>query len=80
MLELDTVLAEYLPQPYVADEPLLPLITARHVLSHSTGFPNWRSESGLRAGFAPGSAFHYSTEVMIYLQTAIEHLTGQPLQ
>lgn len=80
ILHLDTPLTEYLPQPYLVDEPLLPLITARQVLSHSTGFPNWRSESGLRVGFTPGSAFHYSTEGLIYLQTVIEHLTKQPLQ
>lgn len=79
VLQLDRPLIEYLPQPYLEDEPLLSRITARQVLSHSTGFPNWRSESGLRIGFMPGSAFHYSTEGLIYLQTVIEHLTGQPL-
>lgn len=80
VLDLDAPLAEYLPKPYLSDEPFLPLITARHVLSHSTGFPNWRSETGLRATFPPGSAFNYSTEGMIYLQTVVEQVTGQPIQ
>jgi CubicO group peptidase (beta-lactamase class C family) len=47
-------------------------------LSHTTGFPNWREESGLRAASYPGSKFHYSTEGLIYLQTALEYVIQQP--
>jgi CubicO group peptidase (beta-lactamase class C family) len=79
VLDLDAPLTDYLPELYVPDEPYLPLITARHALSHTTGFPNWRDESGLRAAFQPGSAFNYSTEGLIYLQTVIEHLLGQSI-
>jgi CubicO group peptidase (beta-lactamase class C family) len=79
ILNLDTPITHYLPTPYTPDEPSLSLMTVRHALSHSTGFPNWRDESGLRAGFHPGSSFHYSTEGMIYLQTALEHVIQQPL-
>ena len=79
VLGLDTPLAEYLPDAYLRNEPYLPLMTARHALSHTTGFPNWRDASGLRAAFRPGSAFHYSTEGLLYLQTVIEHLTRQSL-
>jgi CubicO group peptidase (beta-lactamase class C family) len=80
LIDLDTLLTEYLPEPYLVDEPFLPLITARHALSHATGFPNWRTETGLRAAFRPGTAFHYSTEGLIYLQTVVERLTNRPLQ
>jgi CubicO group peptidase (beta-lactamase class C family) len=79
ILDLDTPLATYLPETYLTNEPYLPLMTARHALSHTTGFPNWRDASGLRAAFRPGSAFHYSTEGLLYLQTVIEHLTRQSL-
>jgi len=79
ILALDSPLAHYLPEAYLSDEPYLPLMTARHALSHTTGFPNWREASGLRATFSPGTAFNYSTEGLLYLQTAIEQLTQQPL-
>jgi CubicO group peptidase (beta-lactamase class C family) len=79
LLSLDRPLAEYLPQPYIDGEPRLSLITVRHVLSHTSGFPNWRDESGLRMLSRPGTAFHYSTEGLIYLQTVVEHLLGQTI-
>ena len=40
--DLDKPLNQYLPGNYdVGDDPRLNQITARHVLSHTTGFPNW---------------------------------------
>jgi CubicO group peptidase (beta-lactamase class C family) len=55
-------------------------ITARHVLSHATGLPNWRSgEHPLRSYFPPGARFSYSGEGFVYLQTALERLAGEPL-
>lgn len=78
LYDLDTPLSHYLPTPYIEDEPQLGLITARHLLTHSSGFPNWRSEQGLRTQFEVGSAYLYSTEGLIYLQTVIEHLLQQP--
>ncbi len=42
-LDLDKPLNQYLPGNYdVGDDPRLNQITARRVLSHTTGFPNWR--------------------------------------
>ncbi len=79
VLDLDTPLVHYLPYSYLPDEPYLSFISARHALSHTTGFPNWRDASGLRAAFYPGSAFQYSTEGLLYLQTVIEHLIQQSL-
>lgn len=54
-------------------------VTARHVLSHSSGFPNWRNEAGqqLVPDFAPGSRFEYSGEGYFYLQRVMEHVTGK---
>ena len=39
-LELDRPLREYVPEPY-CDDARAASITARMVLSHTTGFPNW---------------------------------------
>jgi CubicO group peptidase (beta-lactamase class C family) len=78
-LELDTPLTEYLPEPYLPDE-LHQLITMRHVLCHTTGFPNWRPKGKpLKVLFAPGERFSYSGEGYVYLQKVIENMTGQPL-
>ena len=41
-LDLDKPLVEYLDRPYLADEPRHRKITARMVLTHTSGFPNWR--------------------------------------
>ncbi len=79
-LDLDAPLTAYLHDPYVPDDPLLSAITARRVLCHLTGWPNWRPEGGpLVRERAPGEAFGYSGEGYVYLQTAVEHIVGQPL-
>jgi CubicO group peptidase (beta-lactamase class C family) len=78
LLELDRPLAEYLPAEQRS--PQLSLITLRHVLSHSTGLPNWQSEAQpLRPRFEAGTRFGYSGEGYVYLQRAIEHVTGTTL-
>ncbi len=78
LLDLDTALIEYLPDPPVPDEPRLQLLTARHVLSHTTGFPNWRPEGKpLEMYFSPGERFSYSGEGYMVLQDVIAHITGQ---
>ncbi len=82
-LDLDKPLVEYLDKPYLKDEPLHKKITARMVLTHTSGFPNWR-KGGWRNGgplpvlFEPGTKFGYSGEGFLYLQRVIEHITGQP--
>ncbi len=79
-IELDASLTAYLPDPYVSDDPLLDRITARRVLSHTTGWPNWRPEGqSLRREGVPGEHFGYSGEGYVYLQHVVERVTGQPL-
>jgi CubicO group peptidase (beta-lactamase class C family) len=53
-LDLDIPLDKYLPKPYVEDDPRAGRITARIVLSHTTGFPNWRGRDALKTHFTPG--------------------------
>ncbi len=78
VIDLDRPLAEYLPYPRLEHEERYRRITARIVLSHSTGLPNWGGEN-LQLGFDPGTDFNYSGEGYVYLQRTLEHLTGEDL-
>jgi CubicO group peptidase (beta-lactamase class C family) len=79
-LRLDVPLKTYLPKPYVQGDDRLNKITARIVLSHRTGFPYWRVDGKpLTIHFTPGERFSYSGEGYIYLQRAVEQITGKAL-
>lgn len=81
VLSLDTPLTRYAAEPFLEGDSRLDLITARHVLSHTTGFQNWRSEKDpLRIHFTPGEKYLYSGEGYNYLQTVVTHLLGQPFE
>ena len=78
VLNLDTPLTKYIPKRFLEGDPRLDLITARHVLSHSSGFQNWRSQKEpLKIHFTPGEKFLYSGEGYSYLQSVVTHLTGR---
>lgn len=78
-LDLDEPLSRIVG-PLVPSDSASANITARHVLSHTTGLPNWRSHDfPLRTYFKPGSRFSYSGEGFVYLQSALERLTAEPL-
>jgi CubicO group peptidase (beta-lactamase class C family) len=77
-LDLDTPLVAWRRPPNAGNDPNLERITARHVLAHSSGLPNWASEP-LVTGSVPGSAYTYSGEGMVWLQLVIETITGMGL-
>lgn len=78
VLELDTPLTRYSSDRILEGDPRVDLITARHVLSHTSGLPNFRSRAEpLRIHFTPGERFQYSGEGYWYLQSVITHLTGR---
>ena len=77
VLALDTPLTRYTPNRILDGDARLDLITARHVLSHTSGLPNSRtSDDPLRIHFTPGERFLYSGEGYWYLQSVLTHLTG----
>jgi CubicO group peptidase (beta-lactamase class C family) len=79
-LKLDEPLAPYLPKESTAGDPRFQQITARFVLSHRTGFPNWPPDGKpLTIHFTPGEKFSYSGAGMVFLQKAVEKITGKPL-
>jgi len=79
---LDEPLAHYWIDPDIANDPYLMKLTTRFVLSHRTGFPNWRTDDGsgkLRFKFEPGTAAGYSGEGFEYLRRALESKFHQSL-
>jgi len=85
LLDLDRPLLLYVPYPRLAGEPRAARITARMVLAHTTGLPNWAEyplaatwkTSALRLKFAPDSCWSYSGEGFVLLQKTLEQLTGK---
>lgn len=81
VIELDAPLTRYAGDRFLEGDPRLDLITARHVLSHTSGFQNWRSsQEPLRIHFTPGERYQYSGEGYNYLQTVVTRLLGQPFE
>lgn len=76
LLELDRPLYQYLPYQDIEQDERYKKITARMVLSHTSGFPNWRSDNGgeLFISFEPGSRYQYSGEGFQYLSKVLAHL------
>ena len=84
-LDLDTPLSTYLEEPFYSDDAFGKMITARMILSHTSGLPNWRKGEEERDGplpiyFTPGERFSYSGEGFFYLQRVVEKITGKPLE
>jgi CubicO group peptidase (beta-lactamase class C family) len=80
LIDLDTPIADYYEYEAIAHDDRHRQITPRMVLTHSTGFPNWRPRGGqLTIGFEPGSEFSYSGEGFVYLQRAVMNLLDEPL-
>jgi CubicO group peptidase (beta-lactamase class C family) len=62
------------------DEPVLGDITVRHVLTHTTGLPNWRPEGRpLEPLRPPGVRWGYSGEGFVLLQEHLQRRTGVPI-
>ena len=85
-LDLDRPLCDYLPESFVSDDDnYSKQITARMILSHTSGMPNWRKgdeerEPPIPVYFKPGMRFNYSGEGAYYLQRVVEKITNQALE
>ncbi|MEO1186364.1 MAG: serine hydrolase domain-containing protein, partial [Cyanobacteria bacterium J06636_27] len=77
-IDLDAPLTKY-TKPLINDSRIK-LVTARRVLSHTTGFPNWSGSKPVWFKNNPGTKFGYSGEGFLYLQNAVEKITQQPLE
>ena len=91
-IDLDKPLLQYLPQGYLhahrphdinsptdlVTDPRLEVVTARMVLQHRSGLPNW-ANGELELTANPGSRWQYSGEGFVLLQTVVESITGMSL-
>jgi CubicO group peptidase (beta-lactamase class C family) len=79
LLDLDRPLVQYHRPSYLSNHPDLELVTARDVLRHTTGLPNWRErpEERLSPAFKPGTRYRYTGEGYFWLQLVVEQLTGE---
>ena len=88
VLELDKPLLAYAPYPRLQGAPNADKITARMVLGHTGGLPNWATNplspewttAPLRLKYAPDSCWNYSGEGYVFLQKTLEHLTGKSFE
>lgn len=83
LLELDEPIAKYHVDPDVANDERLKLLTTRYILSHQSGFTNWRylnKHNKLKFEFTPGKSYQYSGEGFEYLRKAIEAKLARPLE
>jgi CubicO group peptidase (beta-lactamase class C family) len=72
---LDEPIYKYWTDPDVSEDKNSKLLTTRHILSHQTGFTNWRGnnkDGKLHFEFEPGTKYQYSGEGFEYLRKALE--------
>ncbi|HEY2517690.1 MAG TPA: serine hydrolase domain-containing protein [Polyangiaceae bacterium] len=88
-LDLDAPLPRWCPPPYRHwqrrqeddfDDAQLENVTARRILSHQGGLPNWSRDRPLSFIAAPGHEWSYSGEGYVLLQRALERAWREPLE
>nr|WP_315034390.1 serine hydrolase domain-containing protein [uncultured Chryseobacterium sp.] len=80
--DIDEPLYHYWTDPDIAQDPRNEKLTTRIILSHQTGFPNWRilnPNGKLSFHFDPGTKYQYSGEGFEYLRKALENKFHKPL-
>ena len=86
-IDLDTPVAEYTDIDRFADKEMARKLTARIILSHQTGLPNWAAgpssdewpSSTIEFKYPADSCFAYSGEGYAFLQRAVEAIRGASL-
>ena len=77
LLDLDKPLFEYMEYPDISYDERHKKITARMVLCHRSGLPNWRTDTpgdSLLLQFEPGTRYLYSGEGYQYLAKVLAHV------
>jgi CubicO group peptidase (beta-lactamase class C family) len=78
LFDLEQPIHQLIDEPALSEDPRWHRITARHVLSHQTGLPNWRDVPGgpMRLAFEPGTGWRYSGEGYELLARALAARLG----
>ena len=82
-LSLDEPLHKYWIDPDIEKDQRHLKLTPKLILTHQTGFPNWRyltEENKLTFQFEPGTKYQYSGEGFEYLRKAIENKLGKSIE
>jgi CubicO group peptidase (beta-lactamase class C family) len=90
VLDLDVPIQQYLPKPLpeyekyadLQDDDRYKKLTLRILLSHTSGFPNFRwfeDDHKLKIHFEPGTRYAYSGEGFQLAQLVVETVTGKSL-
>ena len=82
-LDLDETLDKYWKDPDLKNDIRSKKLTPKIILSHQTGFPNWRyltEKKILSFEFEPGTKYQYSGEGFEYLRKALEAKFGKTLE
>jgi len=90
LLDLDKPIYQYLPKPLpeypryadLRGDDRYKRITLRILLSHTSGFPNWRAfedDRKLKIHFEPGTRYAYSGEGIDLAQLVVETVTAKSL-
>ena len=83
LLDLDEPLYKYWVDPDIKNDQRYKKLTPKIVLTHQTGFPNWRylTESNqLSFQFDPGTKYQYSGEGFEFLRKAIENKLDKSIE
>ncbi|WP_276876735.1 serine hydrolase [Chryseobacterium joostei] len=81
--KLDESIDTYWTDPDIINDLRHKKLTTRLILSHQTGFPNWRwmnADKKLNFQFDPGTKYQYSGEGFEYLRKALEKKFKKPLE
>ncbi|MEX0360739.1 MAG: serine hydrolase, partial [Allomuricauda sp.] len=76
IIDMDRPLHEYLPFEQLEEYPAYKKMTARHVLIHRSGLPNW----GIEMIAEPGDKYGYSGEGFEYLKRVVVKITGKTIE
>ncbi len=80
---LNEPIYKYWTDPDIVNDSRNKKLTTKFILSHQTGFPNWRwmsEDKKLKFQFEPGTKYQYSGEGMEYLRKALERKFNKSLQ